>query len=113
MLISLGKAEQKAVMEYRDWLSTQRGRPVSLEDALADWLKNRAVAWRAERLRRILELERQEMLRHKWIESEKAHRDLGSEAIMDWIQNHAAKWREWYEREYEGECDTNTAQVAS
>jgi hypothetical protein len=36
---------------------------------------------------------------HKWIESEKANRDLGEEALHDWINKHAAKFREeWNEK---------------
>ena len=27
----------------------------------------------------------QDMLKHKWIESEKAQRDLGGAALVDWI----------------------------
>jgi hypothetical protein len=38
--------------------------------------------------------EREEVLRHKWIESEKAGRDLGFEfALIDWIVKHRSKWR--------------------
>ena len=29
--------------------------------------------------------EREEILKHKWIESEKAQRDLGGAALVDWI----------------------------
>ena len=38
--------------------------------------------------------EREEILKHKWIESEKAGYDIGFErALTDWIVNHRAKWR--------------------
>ena len=38
--------------------------------------------------------EREEILRHKWIESEKAGRDIGFEAALtDWILKHRSKWR--------------------
>lgn len=38
--------------------------------------------------------EREEILRHKWIESEKAGRDIGFEqALTDWIIKHRASWR--------------------
>jgi hypothetical protein len=38
--------------------------------------------------------EREEILRHKWIESEKAGRDIGFEwALIDWIVKHRSKWR--------------------
>ena len=38
--------------------------------------------------------ELEEILRHKWIESEKAGRDIGFEqALTDWIMKHRSKWR--------------------
>lgn len=38
--------------------------------------------------------ERDEILRHKWIESEKAGRDIGFEqALLDWVRNHREAWR--------------------
>ena len=38
--------------------------------------------------------EREELLRHKWIESEKAGRDIGFErALIDWTRHHRARWR--------------------
>ncbi|MDZ4815029.1 MAG: hypothetical protein SGI71_02035 [Verrucomicrobiota bacterium] len=38
--------------------------------------------------------EREEILKHKWIESEKAGKDVGFEkALLDWIVKHRAAWR--------------------
>ena len=38
--------------------------------------------------------EREEILRHKWLESEKAGYDIGFErALLDWIRKHRDKWR--------------------
>lgn len=38
--------------------------------------------------------ERNEILRHKWIESEKVGRDIGFErALLDWIRKHRENWR--------------------
>ncbi len=38
--------------------------------------------------------EREEILRHKWIESEKQGHDIGFEkALLDWIVKHRAGWR--------------------
>ena len=35
-----------------------------------------------------------EIIRHKWLESEKAGRDIGFEqALTDWIIKHRSKWR--------------------
>jgi hypothetical protein len=38
--------------------------------------------------------EREEILRHKWIESEKAGQDIGFEkALLDWIVKYRSSWR--------------------
>jgi hypothetical protein len=38
--------------------------------------------------------ERDEILRHKWIESEKLGRDIGFEkALLDWIIKYRSGWR--------------------
>jgi hypothetical protein len=38
--------------------------------------------------------EREEILRHKWLESEKAGCDIGFEqALTDWIVKHRTQWR--------------------
>ena len=39
--------------------------------------------------------EREEILKHKWIESEKVGSDIGFEkALLDWIVKHRSNWRE-------------------
>ena len=38
--------------------------------------------------------ERQEILLHKWYQSEKAGHDIGFEkALLDWVMRHRAAWR--------------------
>jgi hypothetical protein len=38
--------------------------------------------------------EREEILRHKWLESEKKGKDIGFErALLDWIRKHRESWR--------------------
>jgi hypothetical protein len=38
--------------------------------------------------------EREEVLKHKWLESEKKGYDIGySAALIDWIIKHRSKWR--------------------
>jgi len=45
-------------------------------------------------LYREFQAEREEILKHKWIESEKAGYDIGFElALTDWIIKHRSKWR--------------------
>jgi len=51
-------------------------------------------------LYKTLARERDEILRHKWIESEKAGVDIGFEkALLSWLINHRAAWRQQH-REY-------------
>jgi hypothetical protein len=39
--------------------------------------------------------EREEILRHKWIESEKQGHDIGFEkALLDWVMRHRGGWRD-------------------
>jgi len=39
--------------------------------------------------------EREEILRHKWVLSERAGRDVGYDAaLFSWLRNHKAKWLE-------------------
>ncbi|MGQ9485924.1 MAG: hypothetical protein ACUVSA_13390 [Desulfosoma sp.] len=44
-----------------------------------------------------IRLQLQEILKHKWIESEKAGRDLGQEAVLDWIERYAEAFRCHYD----------------
>lgn len=40
--------------------------------------------------------EREEILKHKWIESEKAGYDIGFDrALTDWVVKHRAAWLRW------------------
>lgn len=55
--------------------------------ASSEFLKNSSVY-------REFQAEREEILKHKWIESEKAGHDIGFErALTDWIVKHRTKWR--------------------
>ncbi|MSR43008.1 MAG: hypothetical protein EXS29_02220 [Pedosphaera sp.] len=57
------------------------------ETSGSDLLKNST-------LYREFQAEREEILKHKWIESEKVGRDIGFEyALTDWIVRHRSKWR--------------------
>ena len=45
-------------------------------------------------LYREFQAEREEILRHKWLESEKEGRDIGFErALTDWIVKHRSNWK--------------------
>ena len=52
--------------------------------------------------------EREEILKHKWIESEKAGADIGFEkALLDWIVKYRSSWRN--KRMKEAKAETATA----
>ena len=52
--------------------------------------------------------EREEILKHKWIESEKAGADIGFEkALCDWIVKYRSSWRN--KRMKEAKAETTTA----
>ena len=52
--------------------------------------------------------EREEILKHKWIESEKAGADIGFEkALCDWIVKYRSSWRT--KRMREARAETSTA----
>lgn len=61
--------------------------PAKEPSSANDLLKNSS-------LYREFQAERNEILKHKWIESEKAGHDIGFEqALTDWIIKHRASWR--------------------
>lgn len=99
---NVDRAEQRAMERHWKRLYDESGRNVSYEEAMDDWLDNHATAWREEHQRRVMERQKEEMNKHRWIESEKAQCDLGSKAYIDWIKKYAAQWRAWYEQEVEG-----------
>ena len=49
-------------------------------------------------LYREFQAEREEILKHKWIESEKAGYDLGDHAVWDWVQKYAHEFREYWQK---------------
>ena len=53
-----------------------------------------------EKLKQYMADQIKEIELYKWLESEKANRDLGEEAVKDWIEKHAAEFRERWEKEH-------------
>jgi len=99
--MELSDTEMRAVENHRCTLEEELGRDVALAEAEKDWLEHHASEWRRRRQQVMLEKQREEMRRHRWIESEKARCDVGKQAYMDWIQDHAASWRKWYDENEE------------
>jgi 16S rRNA C967 or C1407 C5-methylase (RsmB/RsmF family) len=99
----LSKAELRQVLRHREQLADQRADDVSLDEAAEDWLAHYSQAWRETRQAKMMALQCEEIHRYKWIESEKARRDVGKTAAAEWISKYAAKWRAWYETKEEVE----------
>ncbi|MGC9451430.1 MAG: DUF4032 domain-containing protein [Oceanipulchritudo sp.] len=56
-------------------------------------IKDKTVLERSSLYKEFL-AEREEILKHKWLESEKAGKDIGFErALLDWIRKHRDSWR--------------------
>ncbi len=49
-----------------------------------------------EELRKYNLTQLEEIKKHKWIESEKAKKDLGQHAVHDWINRFAQSFREFW-----------------
>ncbi len=61
--------------------------------AMSDTQEAKSVMMNSSLYREFL-AEREEILRHKWLESEKAGHDIGFErALLDWIVKHRSNWR--------------------
>jgi len=64
-----------------------------MTDVSAQATPNQGFAQRSTLYQEFL-AEREEILRHKWIESEKQGKDIGFErALLDWIRKHRESWR--------------------
>lgn len=62
-------------------------------------------------LYREFQAEREEILKHKWIESEKAGYDIGFEhALTDWIIKHRSKWRKSRQHLHSSSISANNEQ---
>ncbi|MFL6514315.1 MAG: hypothetical protein ACJ8M1_04765 [Chthoniobacterales bacterium] len=69
-------------------MEDKRAMPSTHEDKSQQFVKNSV-------LYKEFLAEREEILKHKWIESEKAGTDIGFEkALLDWIVKHRSNWRE-------------------
>jgi len=57
--------------------------------------------------------EREEILRHKWIESERLGYDIGFErALLDWIRKHRESWRSARRAQQTGQPGSDKAPTA-
>ncbi len=88
-------AEWQALEVHRYYLSERAGHDVGIVATVEDWLLHYSADWRKGRLQKDLDDQAKEIMKHKWIESEKAGIDLGDSAVLDWVRKHACEWRCW------------------
>jgi hypothetical protein len=100
------EAELRAINRHKYYLSQQQGEDIGFQVAAADWFTNYSEAWHQKRHSKMLEMQREEIKRFKWIESEREQRDLGRSAVEDWIHKHAAEWRVNWEQSYDDDNDS-------
>ena len=95
---NLTAAELKAIEEHKYYLSQQRRKEVSIEEAIDDFVQHVAEDWRREKLRRDNLEQRKEIEKHKYLRSMAEGRDIGGySAAEEWCQKYAHIWR--HERE--------------
>lgn len=99
ILTQFSSAEARAIEVHKYFLSLEAGFDVGLDYAVDHWLIHHSARWRQARLQEELDAQRSEIQKHKWIESERAGRDLGQGAVQDWIMRFAAEWRQWREQQ--------------
>lgn len=97
LLSHFSPAEARAIEVHKYFLSLEAGYDVGWEYAATHWLLHFSTRWRQARLQEEMDQQRNEIQKHKWIESERAGRDLGQSAVQDWIVRYAAEWRRWRE----------------
>ena len=92
-------AEWKSIRVHRYFLSQRYSRWVGIRETIRDWENNYGCIWRDKRMELSSRNQMEQILKYKWLESEKAGHDIGKPAIADWIEKYAALWRKWWESE--------------
>lgn len=91
------RAERVAIAAHKKELESLNQGEITEKEVIDHWNANCRQKWLEERHVRMLALQREEILRYKWIESEKCQKDVGAQAVFDWISRYAAGWRQWFE----------------
>lgn len=93
--IDLIPAELNAIENHKYFLSEKKGREVSFDEAMIDFIDNYEAGFLYKKQVEDNQEQRQEIQKYKWIESEKEGHDIGStKAAMEWIEKYGSIWRE-------------------
>jgi len=93
--IDLIPSELRAIEEHKYYLSQQEEREVSLEEAIVDFLINYEADFLNTKQIEDIKEQNAEIMKYKWIESEKEGHDIGAEqAAKEWVEKYGSIWRE-------------------
>jgi phosphotransferase system HPr-like phosphotransfer protein len=93
--IDLIPSELNAIETHKYFLSEREGREVSFEEAMIDFIDNYEADFFCKKQVEDNQKQNQEILKYRWIESEKEGHDIGStKAAMEWIEKYGCIWRE-------------------
>ncbi len=93
--IDLIPSELSAIEMHKYFLSEREGREVSFEEAMIDFIDNYEADFLCKKQVEDNQQQNQEILKYRWIESEKEGHDIGStKAAMEWVEKYGGIWRE-------------------
>ncbi|MCX5802555.1 MAG: HPr family phosphocarrier protein [Proteobacteria bacterium] len=93
--VDLIPSELRAIEIHKYYLSQTEGGEVTLEEAIVDFLINYEADFLRKKQLEDVEVQKEEILKYKWIESEKEGHDIGTEkAAMEWVEKYGSIWRE-------------------
>lgn len=93
--MTLLPSELKAVEEHKYYMSLTRGQPVSIDEAIGDFVQSHRGRWLQEKQQQDTREQIREIEKHKWYRSEEAGYDVGrSTASQEWISRFAGSWRQ-------------------
>jgi phosphotransferase system HPr-like phosphotransfer protein len=93
--IDLIPSELHAIQIHKYYLSQIEGREVTLEEAIIDFLINYEADYLQKKQLEDVREQEKEILKYKWIESEKEGYDIGTEkAAQEWVEKYGSIWRE-------------------
>ena len=87
-------SELKAIEEHKYYMSVEQKKPISIEDAIKDFLEKYEGDWCRQKTIKDNLAQKEEIDKHKYIRSQQEGRDLGEEAADEWRQKYAHIWRD-------------------
>jgi hypothetical protein len=107
-LAEMVRSQQEEVKKYK-WIESEKaGRDIGWERAAQEWAQkhfhNWKRSWRERDVRHplaeLIWAQQEEIEKYKWVESQKAGRDIGWErAAQEWAQKHFPEWKRHLLRE--------------